>query len=88
MYSSELIASNINWIASAKLPPNKVKAKIRYRHPQAEAFINNMGDGSVYVKFSEPQMAITPGQAIVFYDEDTVLGGGIIDRQGSKICLQ
>ncbi len=84
-YGRELIASNVNWIATDRpVHPIRVKAKVRYRHPEAEAFVNTMDDGSVFVRFDEPQMAITPGQAIVFYDGDTVLGGGIISRQGSQ----
>ncbi len=80
----ELIASNLNWPAAA-MPrhPFKVKARVRYRHPEAEATVIPLGEDSVYVKFAEPQMAITPGQAIVFYQGDTVIGGGTIDRKGS-----
>jgi tRNA-specific 2-thiouridylase len=86
-YGSELIASNVNWIAKAQPGPStRIKAKIRYRHPEVEAFIKTMDEGGVRVRFAEPQMAITPGQAVVFYDGDTVLGGGIIDRQGSETC--
>lgn len=83
-YGRELIASDLNWIAVA--PPQhplKVKAKVRYRHPEAEALVTPRDTDSVYVKFTEPQMAITPGQAIVFYEGDTVIGGGTIERQGS-----
>ena len=42
-----------------------------------------LDEDSVYIKFAEPQMAITPGQAVVFYDGDTVIGGGVISREGS-----
>ncbi len=88
VYGNELIASSVNWITTKPKTPVKIKARIRYRHPEAEVFVNTMDDGSVFVRFSEPQMAITPGQSVVFYDGDTVLGGGTIDRQGSGICLQ
>jgi tRNA-specific 2-thiouridylase len=84
-YGRELVASNLNWIATDR-PANsmKVKAKVRYRHPEAGALVNTMDDNRVFVKFDEPQMAITPGQAVAFYDGDTVLGSGIISRQGSQ----
>lgn len=84
-YSQELLASNLNWIATDRPAGSlRVKAKVRYRHPEAEALVNTMDDDSVLVRFNEPQMAITPGQAVAFYDGDTVLGGGIINRQGSQ----
>jgi tRNA-specific 2-thiouridylase len=80
IYGSELTASELNWIAIASpRHPIKLKARIRYRHPEAEATVIPLDDSSVYVKFTEPQMAITPGQAIVFYDGDTLIGGGMIN---------
>ena len=79
-YGTELVANNLNWIAIARPEhPVKVKAKVRYRHPEAEAVVKPLDEDSVYVKFTEPQMAITPGQTIVFYDGDTVIGGGTIN---------
>ncbi|MFC1942139.1 tRNA 2-thiouridine(34) synthase MnmA [Chloroflexota bacterium] len=83
-YSSELIASDLNWIAIARPEHTiNVKAKIRYRHPEAKATITPLEDDNIYVKFDEPQMAITPGQSIVFYEGDVVIGGGIINKKGS-----
>lgn len=80
VYGNELIASGLNWIAIDKLKqPITVKAKIRYRHKEAEAEITPWNKDQVYVKFNQPQMAITPGQAIVFYDGDIVIGGGTIE---------
>ena len=77
---NELIASRLNWITIAKLTqPVTVKAKIRYRHREAEATIIPLDEDRVQVKFNRPQMAITPGQAVVFYDEDIVIGGGTIE---------
>jgi tRNA-uridine 2-sulfurtransferase len=71
-----------NWIAFPALTaPVKVAAKIRSRHQEAAATVSPEPDGGVLVEFDSPQMAITPGQACVFYDEDTVLGGGWIARQ-------
>jgi len=83
VYGNKLIASGLNWITIAKLKqPITVKAKIRYRHKEAEAKITPWDKDQVYVKFKEPQMAITPGQAIVFYNGDTVIGGGTIEQAG------
>ncbi len=59
--------------------PISVKAKIRYRHTEEEALLSPMRDGSVTLRFHTPQRAITPGQAVVFYDGETLLGGGIIE---------
>lgn len=75
----ELLATNMNWIAID--PPTDAitaRAKIRYRHLEAEATITPVAKDNVYVKFKEPQLAITPGQSITFYDGDKVLGGGTI----------
>jgi len=84
VYGDELIASELNWVAIEQLQqPIKVKARIRYRHKEAEAVITPLDENKVYIKFKEPQIAITPGQAIVFYDEDTVIGGGMIEQAGS-----
>ena len=81
VYRDELIAVDINWIAeqSPKLPL-ELKAKIRYRHREADAVITPISKREAHVKFSKPQMAITPGQAIVFYHKDTVVGGGTIEQ--------
>ena len=76
----ELIASGLNWIAINGLTqPITAKTKIRYRHPEAEVTIMPLGNDRVHVKFKKPQLAITPGQAIVFYDGDIVIGGGTIE---------
>lgn len=58
----------------------KVKLKIRYSQKEVEGVLSPLKNGKVYVKFKEPQLAITPGQAVVFYDRDIVVGGGIIER--------
>jgi tRNA-specific 2-thiouridylase len=69
----------VNWV-SGKAPqePITVTAKIRYKSKEAEAILVPRDD-SVDVHFTQPQKAIAPGQAIVFYNADEVLGGGIID---------
>ncbi|MFH1016989.1 MAG: tRNA 2-thiouridine(34) synthase MnmA [Pseudomonadota bacterium] len=80
LYSSELSASSVNWVSIGRPNgPLRAAARIRYRHPESPAVITPMENGSVHVKFDEPQRAVTPGQAVVFYDGDRVLGGGIID---------
>ena len=75
-----LNASRVNWISS-EVPsgPIRAAARIRYRHREAPATITPLGGGRASVAFDEAQSAITPGQAVVFYDGDVVLGGGWID---------
>jgi tRNA-specific 2-thiouridylase len=76
-----LIARDLNWIAIDGLPADasmRVQAKIRHRHEPAPAVIGNAPNGEVRVTFDAPQRAITPGQAVVFYDGDLVVGGGWI----------
>ena len=81
VYSVELIAADINWIAKqSPKQPLELKAKIRYRHREADAVITSISSREAHIKFKQAQMAITPGQAIVFYDKDTVVGGGTIEQ--------
>ncbi len=83
IYGDELVASELNWISLERLQdPMEVKAKIRYQHREARAVIAPLDDDRVYLKFEVPQMAITPGQAVVFYGDHTVVGGGTIERAG------
>ena len=78
---SELVASQLNWIAIDRpTAPMKLMAKIRHQHEGAEAEISPITQDSVKVSFSTPQSAIAPGQAIVFYDGVSVVGGGIINK--------
>jgi len=77
----EIIADNLNWILFKE--PKKAfraKAKIRYKHPKADAVVSVLGKNEVKVVFDEPQEAPTPGQAVVFYDGDVVIGGGWINE--------
>ena len=79
LLSGRLIAHKLNWIAIEELDqPIRVHAKIRHRHDPAPATVENEGNGEVRVTFDDPQRAITPGQAVVFYDGDIVVGGGWI----------
>ena len=94
LLSRTLIARDLNWIAIDGLgepgadtnapmrvhahAPLRVQAKIRHRHEPAPALIEPAPNNEVRVTFDEPQRAITPGQAVVFYDGDLVVGGGWI----------
>ncbi len=74
-----LRARDLNWIAIPALEGElRVRAKIRHRHEPAAATLRMVGDGEVEAVFDEPQRAVTPGQAAVFYDGDEVVGGGWI----------
>ena len=85
VYRDELIASELNWIAIEEPErPIKVRARIRYLHKETEAIVTPLSKDKVYVKFKTPQMAITPGQAVVFYRGDVVIGEGTIERAGEK----
>lgn len=76
-----LIAGDLNWFPFPSLTaPVTVTAKARYNQPPQPATIHPEGDGSVRVVFQQPQRALTPGQAVVFYDGDLVLGGGTITQ--------
>lgn len=81
LYSSGLIAGDVNWIAfDALAAPLRVTVQTRYRQQDRPAAVTPQADGTVQVDFYQPQRAVTPGQAAVFYDGDTVLGGGTILR--------
>lgn len=84
IYTTDLIAGDLNWLAGdAPQATIEVMAGVRYRHPEAAAALTPRGNGEYCVQFRQPQAAIAPGQAVVFYAGDTVLGGGTIMRQGS-----
>ena len=83
LYSDSLIADNVNLISVEKIDtPIRVKAKVRYRQSEQPAVVRELSDGRIYVKFDEPQRAITKGQAVVLYDGDTVVGGETIVKAG------
>ena len=78
--SRALTAAQSNWIAFDRLEaPVRALAQIRYLHPAAPATIHPDGPGRVAVTFDEPQYALTPGQSVVFYEGDMVLGGAVIE---------
>jgi tRNA-specific 2-thiouridylase len=76
-----LIAARVNWLLeSAPARPLSCLAKIRYRHTPAQATVSALPDGGARVTFAELQSAVTPGQAVVLYDGQRVLGGGWIEE--------
>jgi tRNA-specific 2-thiouridylase len=74
-----LTASGVNWILGEPAGPLRITAQIRHRHEARPATLRATGEGHAEVIFDSPQMAITPGQAVVWYDGDVVVGGGWID---------
>ena len=79
LFRKSLLADQLNWIAFDNLGSSiRCKAKARSRMEEQPATLTPGENGTVLVEFDDPQRAITPGQAVVFYDGDTVLGGGRI----------
>jgi tRNA-uridine 2-sulfurtransferase len=74
-----LTASGVNWLTDVPAGPLRCMAKIRYRNAGSPATVRAMPDGGARVEFDESQSAVTPGQAVVFYDGTRVLGGGWIE---------
>ena len=80
VFAKTLRCSQLNAMAVPAFKSGmEVFAKIRYNHKGAPAVIKSVDDDSLLLEFEEPQRAVTPGQAVVFYHDDYVLGGGIID---------
>ena len=86
LYRSSVPVGQMHWI-SGETPqaPLRCKAKLRYRQPEQPAWAEPLPDGRLLLRFDEPQRAVTPGQAAVLYDGDTVLGGGVIEREENAI---
>jgi len=81
LLSTEFIAAGVNWIAyDDPAEPVRAEVRVRYRHTAAAATITPLPDARARIGFDEPQRAITPGQATVFYRGDEVVGGGWIVR--------
>ena len=75
-----LTASGVNWLSiDTPAAPVRAAAQIRHRHHAASGFVHALENGRAGFAFDEPQPAVTPGQAVVFYDGDSVIGGGWID---------
>ncbi len=81
VFASELVADDLNFITIDNLDkPLVADAKIRYSAMPAKATVTPIGNGQVHVRFAAAQRAITPGQSVVFYHDDIVVGGGIITK--------
>ena len=91
-YTTELTAADLNWIGGEQPEARRrVNAAIRYRHEPAPATVQRLDGGEVRVVFDEPQVSVTPGQAVVFYADnafgaDCVVGGGTIRRAGREVA--
>lgn len=81
LLSSRLVACFPNWVSiDAPSGPIQVQAKIRYNHPGGEALVKPLSEGRIEVEFSRPQQAVAPGQGVVFYRDDILLGGAWIEE--------
>jgi tRNA-specific 2-thiouridylase len=81
VYADTFLVDSVNWIVPQKMiSSHHTQVKIRYNHSGSEASISPKGASDLEVKFKSPQKAITPGQAAVFYDGETMLGGGWIKQ--------
>lgn len=87
LFAMDLIADELSWVSPEGAPklPYRCTAKIRYRQADQECTIERIEDGVAFVKFTEPQRAITPRQSIVFYDGEVCLGGGMIISAGPSM---
>ena len=79
LFSSGLIAADMNWFCDPTTLPDGITAKARYSQKEAAVTVTPNGNTAM-VEFTAPQRALTPGQAVVFYHGDEVLGGGTIDK--------
>lgn len=81
LFSRSLTADKLNLIACETLDgPVRLRAKVRYRMAEQPCTVEQTGPDAVRVTFDQPQRAVTPGQAVVFYDGDTVVGGATIQK--------
>ncbi len=81
LFRKEFIAEKVNYISIEDLETDmKINAKIRYKAIESPATISPLSSNTVKVVFEKPQRAVTPGQSVVFYDGDTVVGGGVISK--------
>jgi tRNA-specific 2-thiouridylase len=84
LFSRGLVAREFNWIGGVPEAGQRVKARIRYRHTGVDSEVSLTGEGRVLVRFSTPQKAVAPGQAVVLYRDEEVLGGGWIERTSNN----
>jgi tRNA-specific 2-thiouridylase len=80
LLATGLVASRVNWLIDPPAGEMRCVAKIRYRNAGTPAAVTAAADGGARVTFDHPQPAVTPGQAVVFYDGSRVLGGGWIEE--------
>lgn len=89
LYSDAIIATNVNWVSGRKLSePMSCTAKFRYRQPDVPVTVEMIDETTARVSFEQRVRAVTPGQAVVFYNGEQCLGGGTIDqvfRDGEKL---
>jgi tRNA-specific 2-thiouridylase len=84
LLSDRLVATGVNWLIDPPTGPINCTAKIRYRNAGSAAVVTVSREGEAEAAFESPQSAVTPGQAVVFYDGPRVLGGGWIERAGIR----
>ena len=82
LFADYLIADQFTWIDEAPPLPYRCRAKIRYRQEDHPCTIQTLENGSARIDFDQPQRAATPGQSVVFYNEEECLGGGVIQTIG------
>ncbi|WP_309240443.1 MULTISPECIES: tRNA 2-thiouridine(34) synthase MnmA [unclassified Caldibacillus] len=81
LYSDAIIATNVSWVSDKEKPAQfSCTAKFRYRQPDHGVTVTLLGNNTARVEFDEPIRAVTPGQAVVFYNGEECLGGGTIDQ--------
>ena len=81
LYRRALLAEDMNWLSIAEpSAPIRANVRARYRQPESTATVTPLPHGEARIVFDEPQRALTPGQAVVLYDGELVLGGGTIAR--------
>ena len=80
LYTQRLSTTDVNWVAQQPALPMRCRAKTRYRQPDQDCVVFLREDGQYEVVFDQPQRAVTPGQSVVFYNDDICLGGGVIEH--------
>ena len=85
LFRAGLVAERFNWICRPSGFPFSAECKIRYRHREVPCEVKEMGEDRVEVCFRTPEKGVTPGQAVVVYDGETVMGGGWI-REALRGC--
>ena len=88
LYRETLVANRLNLISEESIPePLEVKAKVRYKMPEEDAVVWQTDADTISLRFREPQRAITPGQAVVFYQGDILVGGAtIVSFSDAAVC--